>query len=55
MASVLLGTASTIEQDFLLVGPGIQGTETGSFLQDDWRITARLTFNLGLRYRYDTP
>ena len=25
------------------------------FVQDDWRLTTRLTFNLGLRYEYESP
>jgi hypothetical protein len=55
MASFLLGTPALIEQDFLLVFPGIRGTEWGTFVQDDWRVSDRLTLNLGLRYEYDTP
>jgi hypothetical protein len=27
----------------------------GSFLQDDWRVSDRLTLNLGIRYDIDTP
>ncbi len=27
----------------------------GVFIQDDWRITPRLTLNLGLRYEYEAP
>jgi len=33
---------------------GVQNTNYGFFLQDDFRATARLTLNLGLRYEYNT-
>ncbi len=54
MASFLLGTASTIEQDFTLVFPGFRMTEWGFYVHDDLKVSKRLTLNLGLRYEYDT-
>jgi roadblock/LC7 domain-containing protein len=33
---------------------GTRNWENGAFIQDDWRATRRLTFNLGLRYEYFT-
>lgn len=29
--------------------------ETGFFVQDDWRVTPKLTLNLGFRYQWDNP
>ena len=55
MASFLLGAASAIQQDFLLVWPGIRTMEMGSYLQDDWRVSSRLSLNLGVRYEYTPP
>jgi hypothetical protein len=32
-----------------------QSTSWGFFLHDDWRVTDRLTLNIGLRYEFETP
>ncbi|MCL6508044.1 MAG: TonB-dependent receptor, partial [Bryobacteraceae bacterium] len=32
-----------------------QSTYYGFYVQDDWRVTPRLTLNLGLRYEYEGP
>ena len=55
MAAFLLGAPSLIEQDYLLAWVGIRGTEYSFYIADDWRVTSKLTFNLGLRYELDTP
>ncbi|MBC7927403.1 MAG: TonB-dependent receptor, partial [Bryobacteraceae bacterium] len=55
LAAFLLGTANTIEQDFTLVQPMIRIWESNGYVQDDWRISPKLTINVGLRYEFDTP
>jgi hypothetical protein len=55
IAAFLLGAPSLIEQDYLLAWVGIRGTEYSLYGADDWRLTSRVTLNLGLRYELDTP
>jgi Carboxypeptidase regulatory-like domain len=33
----------------------MQTTYYGGFIQDDWKVTPKLTFNIGLRYEYESP
>ncbi len=54
-ASFLLGLP---RQKTRLVGDfrlNYRAREWGAFFQDDWRVTSRLTFNIGVRYMYYTP
>lgn len=54
MASFLLGhvTAAGLNQPDLLEA---RTDYWGGYIQDDWKITKRLTLNLGLRWELDTP
>ena len=55
IASMLLGYPTLYEQDYLLVWPGIRGIEVGLYFADDWRVSKKLTLNLGLRWEYYSP
>ncbi|MDZ4802988.1 MAG: TonB-dependent receptor [Bryobacteraceae bacterium] len=54
-ASLLLGAGSSgnFYQNWKNVAS--QSFYNAFYLQDDWRITRRLTLNLGVRYDFDTP
>jgi outer membrane receptor protein involved in Fe transport len=55
LASLLLGTGNNgqIIQGFKNVA--VQSFYWAAYAQDDWRVTSKLTLNLGLRWDIDTP
>ena len=54
LASLLLGTGTgSLTQNFKDVAT--QSYYFAWYLQDDWRVSRKLTLNLGLRYDLDTP
>lgn len=54
LADFMIGRLNSIT---VQVSPGIgkRIQYYGGYLQDDWRVTPRLTLNLGLRYETETP
>ena len=54
-ASFLLGYPTLIAHDYTQNWPGERGYELGVYLADDWRVTSKLTINLGLRWDYFSP
>jgi hypothetical protein len=54
-SDVLLNAALGYERDNILTEVGARAWESGTYIQDDWRVTDSLTVNLGLRYDIYTP
>jgi hypothetical protein len=51
MADFLLGMPISVRQEFS-TPVDLRSTEVGFFLQDDWKVTRKLTLNLGIRWDY---
>jgi hypothetical protein len=50
LANFILGAPVTIQRVTTLYKPGYRTWEVGAYVQDDWRVSNKLTLNIGLRY-----
>jgi len=55
LAAILLGVPNSGSRNFLQVPNYITNVQYSGFVQDDWKVTPRLTLNLGVRYDVFTP
>jgi hypothetical protein len=55
IASFLLGTLNSANAEIPAHAPRWTSQYYAGFIQDDWKTTAHLTLNLGLRYDVDVP
>jgi hypothetical protein len=53
IADFLLGKIKTAQYEQPQPPTGRRNTNLGIFFQDDWKVTPKLTLNLGLRYEYE--
>jgi hypothetical protein len=56
IASMLLGFPSTTVRDFFIPGTAhVRTNEFNYYARDEWRVTDKLTLNLGIHYEINTP
>lgn len=55
LADFLLGYPATTSGATGTSAGNFRETEIAGFVQDDWKVTRKLTLNLGLRYQFDAP
>ena len=51
-ANFLLGNANSFSQASRDIIPNLNYTNVEAYVQDDWKVTSRLTLNLGIRYSF---
>jgi hypothetical protein len=54
IAALLLGTPTSVNY-FVNIAYALQQIYMAPFVQDDWRVTEKLTMNLGVRWDYESP
>ncbi|MBI1896227.1 MAG: TonB-dependent receptor [Acidobacteria bacterium] len=55
LADLLLGAIQSANYELFQPITGRRNANFGAFVQDDWKVTRRLTMNLGVRYEYESP